>query len=78
MTRTIGPGSTPGSRATGEAGLKCLFCGLVVASPAELERHVVAAHAGRPFPPRCEICGAVFESPADLQVHHRVFHRSGG
>ncbi len=57
--------------------LKCEFCGKHFASVNELEAHVVAQHAGRPFAPKCEICGEVFESPADLKAHHEAVHRSG-
>jgi C2H2-type zinc finger/zinc-finger C2H2-type len=55
-------------------GFRCDFCGAAFPDLAALQRHLLAAHAGRPFAPRCRACGLAFSSPRELKAHNQTVH----
>ncbi|HYA11238.1 MAG TPA: C2H2-type zinc finger protein [Thermoplasmata archaeon] len=57
-------------------GFRCEFCGVPFSDLASLHRHLLAAHAGRPFRPTCEACGLAFDTPGELKEHNQAVHHA--
>ena len=55
-------------------GFRCEFCGSLFPDLPSLHRHLLSAHAGRPFPPTCDVCGLRFDSPGELKQHNQSVH----